>query len=124
MSQLYITTQLRRAINSQHLFQRFNLSQVILKTNTCRAKISCYTSKRVVRTNCSEVIVRLSEVYSIFISRKYEMHITSEVRDYTTPVVCKNSLTDFSSISNPTLVISKYSDVIPCKFKAVKFTLK
>ena len=48
----------------------------------------------------------------------------SEVRDYATLVVCKNSLTDFSSESNPTLVVSKCSDVISCKFKAVKFTIK
>jgi len=45
----------------------------------------------------------------IEVSRK--VHVTPEVSDYITPVICKNSLTDFSSVSNPTLVISKYSDV-------------
>ncbi len=54
--------------------------------------------------------------------RKWEVLVTPEVRDYATPVVCKNSLTDFSS--NPTLVVNKCSDVIPCKFKAVKFTIE
>ncbi len=33
------------------------------------------------------------------------MLITPEVRDYATPVVCKNNLTDFSNVSNPTLVV-------------------
>ena len=67
--------------------------------------------RRVVRADRSERIVRPSEVLVI-----------PKVRDYATPVVCKNSLTDFSS--NPTLVVSKCSDVIPCKFKAVKFTIE
>ena len=52
------------------------------------------------------------------------MLITPEVKDYVTLVVCKNSLTDFSSVSNPTLVISKYSDVISYKFKTVKFMIE
>ncbi len=52
------------------------------------------------------------------------MLVTPEVRDYATPVVCKNSLTDFSSVSNLTLIVNKCSDVIPCKFKAVKFTIE
>ncbi len=51
------------------------------------------------------------------------MHVTLKVKYYAILIVCKNSLTDFSSISNPTLIISKCSDVIPNKFKAVKFTL-
>ena len=46
------------------------------------------------------------------------MHITPKVKDYIIPVVCK------SSVNNPTLVVSKCSDVIPCKFTAVKFTIK
>ncbi len=54
--------------------------------------------------------------------RQREVLVTPEVRDYATPVVYKNSPTDFSS--NPTLVVSKCSDVIPCKFKAVKFTIE
>jgi len=81
-------------------------------------------TQRVVRVNCNESIVRLSEVHSILVNRKHEMHVISEVRDYTTPVVCKNSLIDFSSISNPTLIVSKCSDIISCKFKTVKFIIK
>jgi len=80
--------------------------------------------RRVVRANCSEHIVRQSEVYSTLVINKREVLITPEVRDYATPVICKNSLTDFSSVSNPTLIVSKYSDVILSKFKAVKFTIK
>ena len=56
--------------------------------------------------------------------RQQEVLVTPEVRDYATSVVCKNSLTDFSSGRNPTLVVNKSSDVIPCKFKAVKFTIE
>ncbi len=52
------------------------------------------------------------------------MLVTPKVRDYATPVVSENILTDFSSVSNPILVVSKYSNVIPCKFKAVKFTIE
>ena len=51
------------------------------------------------------------------------MLVTPEVEDYATPIVCKNSLTDFSR-SKPTLVVSKCSNVIPSKFKAVKFTIE
>jgi len=63
-------------------------------------------------------------VHSILVSRKHKVHITSKVKDYVIPVVYKNSLTDFSSVSNLTLVVSKYSDVIPSKFKVIKFTLE
>ncbi len=76
--------------------------------------------RRVVKANRS--IVRPSEVHSILEVKQREVLVTPEVRDYTTPVVCKNSLTDFSS--NPTLVVNKCSDVIPCKFKVVKFTIE
>ncbi len=55
---------------------------------------------------------------------KQEVLVTPKIRDYATSVVCKNSLTDFSSKHNLTLVVSKYSDVIPRKFKAVKFTIE
>ena len=61
-------------------------------------------------------------MYSTLEVRKREVLVIPEVRDYATPVVCKNSLTDFSS--NLTLVVSKCSDVISCKFKAVKFTIE
>jgi len=87
-------------------------------------KTSCYTLRRVVKANHNEIIVRLSEVRSILVSRKCKMHVTPEVKDYTTLVICKNSLTDFISVSNPTLIVSKYSNIISCKFKVVKFTLK
>ncbi len=80
--------------------------------------------RRVVRANCSESIVRPSEVHSTLIVRKWEVLVTLEVRDYATPVVYKNSLTNFSSVSNPTFVVSKYSDIISCKFKVVKFMIK
>jgi len=63
-------------------------------------------------------------MHSTLIVRKQEVLITLEVRDYATPVVCKNSLTDFSSVNNPTFIVSKYSDIISCKFKAVKFTIE
>ena len=80
--------------------------------------------RRVVRANYNKSIVRLSKVHLTLISEvKCEMHITPKIKDYTTPVVCKNSLTDLSSISNPILVVSKCNDIIPSKFKAVKFTL-
>ncbi len=88
-------------------------------------KTSCYAFRRVIRANCNEVIVRLSEVYSTLVSKvKHKVHITLEVKDYAIPVVCKNSLIDFSSVSNLTLVVSKYSDVILCKFKVIKFMLE
>ena len=80
--------------------------------------------RRVVRANRSERIVRPSEVHSPFEVRQREVLVTPEVRDYATPVVCKNSLTDFNSESNLILVVSKCSDVIPCKFKAIKFTIE
>ncbi len=51
------------------------------------------------------------------------MHVIPEVKDYAIPVVCKNSLTNFNSVNNSTLVVSKYNDVISSKFKVVKFML-
>ena len=80
--------------------------------------------RRIIRANRSEDIVRLSEVYFTLEDSKREVLVTSEVKDYATPVVCKNSLTNLSSESNPTLVVSKCSDVISCKFKAVKFMIE
>ena len=123
-SQLYVTTQTRRAISSRRLFQRLNPSRVVLRTNTCRAENLVTHPRRVVRANRSDSIVRPSEVHSTLEVRKREVLITPEVRDYATPVICKNSLTDLSSESNPTLVVSKCNDVIPYKFKAIKFTIK
>ncbi len=80
--------------------------------------------RRVVRANRSKSIVRPSEVHSTLEIRKQEVLIIPEVRDYAISVVYKNSLNDFSSESNPTLIVSKCSDVIPCKFKAMKFTIE
>src|SRR6266498_1342549 len=119
-SQLYVTTQPRRAINSRCLFQRLNPSRVVLRTNTCRVENLVTHPRRVVRANRSESIVRPSEVHSTLEVRQREVLITPEVRDYATLVVCKNSLPNFSNESNPILVVSKCSDIIPCKFKAVK----
>src|SRR6266540_4413911 len=121
-SQLYITTQPRRAISSRRFFQRFNPGRVVLRTNTCRAENLVTHPRRVVKANRSESIVRPSEVHSTLEVKQREELVTPEVRDYATSVVCKHSLTDFSS--NSTLVRSKCSDVIPCKFKAVKFTIE
>ena len=95
-----------------------------MRTNTYKTKNLVTHPRRVVRANRSDSIIRPSEVHSTLIVSKREVLITPEVRDYATPVVCKNSLTDFSSVSNLTLVVSKCSDVIPCKFKAVKFTIE
>ncbi len=78
--------------------------------------------RRVVRANRSERIVRPSEVHSTLEVRQREVLVTPEDRDYATPVVDRNSRTNFSS--NPTLVVSKCNDVISCKFKAVKFTIE
>ena len=61
---------------------------------------------------------------TLVVSSKREVLVTFEVRDYAILIVCKNSLTDFRRKSNPILVVSKCSDVIPCKFKAVKFTIE
>ncbi len=79
-------------------------------------------SRRVIKANHSESLVRTSEICSTLVNRKCEVHITPEVKDYTTLVVCKSNLTNFSSINNPTLIVSKYSNIISSKFKIVKFT--
>ncbi len=84
-------------------------------------KISCYAPRRIVRADHNDSIV--NEICSTLVNNKCEVHITLEVKDYATLIVCKNSLTDFSNVNNPTLVVSKCSDIIPSKFKAIKFTL-
>ncbi len=66
----------------------------------------------------------MNEVRLTLVSRKREMHVIPEVKDYTIPVVCKNNLIDFSSVSNLTLIVSKCSDVILSKFKIIKFMLE
>ena len=63
-------------------------------------------------------------MHLIIVVSKQEVLVTPKVRDYATPVVCKTSLINCSSVSNLILVVSKYSDVIPCKFKAVKFMIE
>jgi len=80
--------------------------------------------RRVVRANRSKSIIRPSEIHLILVVGKREVYVTPEIRDYATPVVCENSSTNFSNVSNPTLVVSKCSNVIPYRFKAVKFTIE
>ncbi len=121
---MYAIDRPRRSSQRRCLWQQLNQQRVVLKDNTCRAENLITHPRRVVRVNRSESIERSSEVHSTSEVKQREVTVIPEVRDYTTPVVCKNSLTDFSSESNPTLVVSKYSDVIPCKFKAVKFMTK
>ena len=76
-----------------------------MRTNTCRVKNLVTHSRRVIKANRSESIVRPNEVHSTLVVRKREVFVTPEVRDYATSVVCKNSLTDFSSVSNPILIV-------------------
>ncbi len=121
--QLYVTTLIRGAGSHRRLCRRLNQRRIIVRHNTYRAENLVTQSRGVVRANRSESIVRPSEVHSsLEVSEKREVLVTPEVKDYATPVVCKNSLTNLSS--NPTLVVSKCSDVIPRKFKTVKFTIK
>ncbi len=119
---MYAINRPRRSSQRKRLWQQLNPRRVVLRYNTCRAENLVTHPRRVVRANRSESIVRPSEVHSTLVVGQREVLVTPEVRDYATPVVCKNSLTDFSS--NPTLAVSKCSDVIPCKFKAVKFTIE
>ena len=110
---MYAINHPRRSSQRKRLWQQLNLRRVVLRYNTCRAENLVTHPRRVVRANRSESIIRLSEV-----------HLILKVRNYATLIDCKNSLIDFSSVNNPTLVVSKCSDVIPCKFKAVKFTIE
>ncbi len=80
--------------------------------------------KRVVRVNYNEIRVRLSEMYLTLVNKKREVHVTSENKEYIIPVVCKSKLTKSSSISNSILIVNKCSNIIPNKFKAVKFTIE
>ena len=121
---MYAINRPRRSSQRKCLWQQLNPRRVVLRYNTCRAENLVTHPRRVVRTNRSEDIVRLSEVHSTLEVRQREVLITPEDKDYATPVVCKNSLTDFSSESNPTLVVSKCSDVILNKFKAIKFMIE
>ncbi len=120
---MYAINRPRRSSQRRCLWQQLNPRRVVLRYHTCRAENLVTHPRRVVRANRNEDIVRPSEVHSTLEVSQREVLIIPEVRDYATPVVCKNSLTDFCS-SNPTLVVSKCSDVIPCRFKAVKFTIE
>ncbi len=119
---MYAINRPRRSSQKIRLWQQLNSRRVVLRYNTCRAENLVTHPRRVVRANQSESIANPSEVHSTLEVSQREVLVTPEVRDYVTPVVCKNSLTNFSS--NPTLVVSKCSDVIPYKFKAVKFTIE
>ncbi len=121
---MYAINRPRQSRQRKHLWQQLNPRRVVLRYNTCRAENLVTHPKRVVRANRSESIVRPSEVHSILEVRKREVLVTPEVRDYATPVVCRSSLTTLSSERNPTLVVSKCSDIIPRKFKVVKFTIE
>ena len=121
---MYAINHPRRSSQWKRLWQQLNLRRVVLRYNTCRAENLVTHPRRVVRANRSEDIVRPSEVHSTPEDSKREVLVTPEVKDYTTPVVCKNSLIDFRSESNLTLIVSKCSDLIPCKFKVVKFTIE
>ncbi len=59
-----------------------------------------------------------------FISRKCEVHVISENKEYVISIVYKSKLIQLNSVSKPTFVINKYSIIIPSKFKAMKFIPK
>ncbi len=120
---MYAINRPRRSSQRRRLWQQLNPRRVVLRYNTCRAENLVTHPRRVVRANRSESITRPSEVHSTLVEDQREVLVTPKVRDYATPVVCKDSLTNFSS-SKRTLEVSKCSDVIPCKFKAVKFTIE
>ena len=120
---MYAINRPRRSSQRQRLWQQLNPRRVVLRYSTCRAENLVTQPRRVVRANRSESIVVPSEVHSTFVVEQREVLVIPDVSDYATPVVSENSLTNFSR-SNPTLVVSKCSDVIPSKFKAVKFTIE
>src|SRR6266498_1249952 len=96
---MYAINRPRRSSQRKRLWQQLNPSRVVLRTNTCRAENLVTYPRRVVRANRSESIVRPSEVHSTLKVRQREVLVTPEVRDYATPEVCKNSLTNLSSDS-------------------------
>ena len=98
LSQLYVTTQPRRAISSRRLFQRLNPSRVILRINTCRAETSYYALRRVVRANHSESIVRPSEVCSTLVStvREFTKYIMMIISYYSIKFADQNILDLFN----------------------------
>src|SRR6266508_1112316 len=93
-NKVYAINRSRRKSQHKCLWQQLNPRRVVLRYNTCKAENLVMHSRRVVRANSSESIVRPSEVHSTLVVRKQEVLVTPEVRDYATPVVCKNSLTD------------------------------
>ncbi len=121
---MYTINHSRWSIQRKRLWQQLNPRRVVLRYNICRAENLVTYPRRVVRANRIESIIRPSEVHSNLVDIQQEVLVTPDVRDYATPVVYKNSLTNFSSVSNPILVVSKCSDVIPSKFKIIKFTLE
>ncbi len=112
---MYAINRSRRSSQRKRLWQQLNPRRVVLRYNTCRSENLVTQSRRVVRANRRESITVPSEVHSTLVVEQREVLVTPEVRDYATPVVCS---------SNPTLVVSKCSDIIPCKFKVVKFTIE
>jgi len=119
---VYAINRPKRSSHRKRLWQQLNPRRVVLRYNTCRATNLVTQQRRVVRANRRESIVGPSEVHSPLAVEQREVLVTPDVKEYATPVVCKNSLTNFSR--NSTFVVSKCSDVIPCKFKAVKFTIE
>src|SRR6266542_2031440 len=115
---------MRRSSQRRRLWQQLNLKRVVLRYNTCRVENLVTHPRRVVRVNSSKSIVKPNEMHSTLVVRKQELIDTTEVRDNAIQIVCKNSLTNFSSESNPTLVVNKCNNVIPCKFMAIKFTIE
>ncbi len=63
-------------------------------------------------------------MHSTPVSRKYEVHIIPESKEYINPVVIESKLIKFNSISNPILIVSKCSKLILSKFKTMKFILE
>ena len=61
---------------------------------------------------------------STLVNKKCKVYVTPKVKDYVISVVSKSKLIKSSSINNSILVVSKYSDIISSKFKAVKFMLE
>src|SRR6266536_1579900 len=94
---LYEINRKCRSSQKKRLWQQLNSRRVVLRYNTCRTENLVTHPRRVIRANRSESIRRPSEVHSTLEVRKREVLVTPEVRDYATPVVSKNSLTDFSS---------------------------
>ncbi len=103
---MYAINRPRRSSQRKRLWQQLNPRRVVLRYNTCRAENLVTHQRRVVRAKRSESIVRPSEVHSPLEVEQREVLVTPEVKDYST------------------LVVSKCSDVIPSKFKAVKFTIE